>query len=167
MCSKTIDLDKIKKYHWYNGVYDYFYNSNVVAGIRNVMYFLPVIWDTGCWRGDETFVILKRKLEMDRKIIEDGYGIKEDIDERAKEITIVIDALDRLIKYNYITEDLRELHEKYNIKFEIDENNGSKPIEKEVSEKIKQLYEWEDEMVRRDLYIVFDTMKNNIGKWWD
>ena len=80
-------------------------------------------------------VIMRNKLERMSKMFKSEHAFTLHSEDRAAEMDIVIDALNRLIEDNYIMD--------------------------------YDSYEQMQEAQSKDLYLAFDTMKENVLGWWD
>lgn len=114
----------------------------IKRAIRNLKDWLPVILKDEQWDYNFTFQILHRKLELKEKFFRSNKTHIADWEEAADEIKEVKDALSRLIEDDYVA--LEEF---------VQDANAS--------------ITREEDLIERDMSIVFDCMKNNIRKWWD
>lgn len=109
---------------------------------RNLKNWLPVIIKDEQWDYGYLYDILYRKLELKEKFFRSNNTNIEDWEIVADEIKDVREALERLMKDDYIP-------------YEV--------FRKDVKASILK----EEEMKQNDLEAVFGGMKNNIRKWWD
>jgi hypothetical protein len=142
---------------------------------RNLIDYRKFLWYNTWFDFTFIFEILKLKLETDVKYYKkDSFsGVSEEIIE---EMQICIKSLDRLIEDVYYDEAFEEHDAKWGkLEHEFLENRVKfkrKNVLNETDEEQERkefLEKCEDETSLRkiDLEIVFDTMKNNILKWWD
>jgi hypothetical protein len=114
--------------------------KNTVHGVKNIIFWLPIIWKDRWWDHSYIYSILKRKLEqMEYKFKTEGVSIRSKED--AKNMKTCILLLDRLIKEKY--------------------DRNIKP------RTISELFEKEEYMINQDLDLLFKIMRKQIRVWWD
>lgn len=117
-----------------------FYKTKRV--IRNLRNWLPIIVKDENWDYTYLYEIIHRKLELKEQFFRGDNTHIADWEEVADEIKEVTEALERLIKEDYIS------------------------YEEHMKDVLKAALK-EEEMKKKDLEIVFDGLKNNVRKWWD
>lgn len=109
---------------------------------RNLRDWLPVIVKDEHWDEGYLYIILHRKLELMEKFFKSDNAYSANAENVAEEIKTVKEALERLIKNEYISPE-------------------------ELSKDIDKAFYLENEFIREDKDIVFDGIKKNIEDWWD
>lgn len=138
---------------------------------KNIELWSEVLKEDKHW--DFTFLekIILHKLKLMRKYYLDGNSIivQETVDEITEEMTIVIEALERLLEDNYINFPEGKSPK---IKFKEDEETSLSKIVFEYdpefgSDKIDKVYEKAEENRKRDRALVYNTLRDKSPKWWD
>jgi hypothetical protein len=149
-----------------------------LIGISNLIKWTPTIWNDRYWDSYYLFKIMRKKLMLMEKHFR-ANGIHEDAILDADNMMICIKCIDRLIADDYHDIAFKEHDEKWG-KLEIifgKKGNSriyfSRPnaiteeqIQQETDES-KKLWEKSNEMKQHDLTILFETMRENVLKWWD
>lgn len=145
---------------------------NLKNGVRNLWKWLPLVWNDRPW--DYVFILkaLRFKLDETQKCIDGSFVGSE---EEAKKIRSLIEAIDRIVEDDYVSEEYKAMDEKYG-KLEMifnDDNTITTTRENLKDEDREQerketlaLAELEADRRQQDINYVFDTMKNDIQKWW-
>lgn len=145
---------------------------NVKNGLRNLWKWRSVVWNDRPWDYVYIFKALRFKLDETQRCID---GTFVGADEEAAKIRSLIDAIDRILEDDYVKEEYDEMDRKYG-KLEMIFNNDNsltmtrenlKEEDKETERKeTLALAELEAERRQQDINFVFDTMKNDIQRWW-
>ena len=151
---------------------------NIKYGIENLIKWFPTIWNDRDWDYCFLYDLLYFKLKNMEKF-QRKYGHSVSNEEIANEIKPCIEVLGRLIEDDYKDEVWLALRERWgDFEFEDCEDKpgysklvipGVKTEEdrKEYRADIKRCVDSEEEAIQKDLSLLFDTMKENIRKWWD
>jgi hypothetical protein len=116
----------------------------VKIGIRNIIFWLPVVYLDRWWDHSFLYSILRHKLSQ----MERGFrlhGMSTNSEKDAKNIKICILLLDRLINNDYI---------------DYMQDIGWEP-------KVRFSFEKEEEMINQDLNLLFKILRKQIRCWWD
>jgi len=114
----------------------------IKRAFRNLKHWLPIILKDDQFQEDFMFIMLYKKLELMEEFFRSDNTSIADAIKVADEIQEVREALGRVMEDDYVT--MEELLED----------------SKAASEKANAL-------LKRDLEIVFDGMKNKSLGWWD
>lgn len=152
---------------------------NIKRGIKNLIKWTPVVWKDRDYDYQPLLEMMKFKLEN----MEDFFrnkGIAADAEERADEMKVCIDLLDRLINDVHFKEAYDAFHEKWGegkITFEdegeyckMDINYSKVKTPEDEEEKNKDLMhsaKMEDIKRKNDMRDLFDTLYGKLLTWWD
>lgn len=147
----------------------------ITKGIRNLIYWLPVIWMDRHWDHYYLSIILRHKLKDMEKFYKSDNAWGLEAPKLAEQMKTCVTILDRIIKDDYNREGYDDHDEKWGeLKFTINENgaltifrenrNLNEELEKEEYKKV-----WQKEERDRDVDIenLFKIMRENLRKWWD
>ena len=153
-----------------NNLSRFFYN--VKNGLRNLWKWRSVVWNDRPWDYVYIFKALRFKLDETQRCID---GTFVGADEEAAKIRSLIDAIDRILEDDYVSEEYKELDRKYGkLEMIFHEDNTITTTRKNLKEEDREierketltLAELEAERRQQDINFVFDTMKNDIQRWW-
>ena len=154
-----------------------------IKRIKNVIRWLPVIWNDMDWDHHYFYVILRTKLShMEEYIRKFGHHLGNEKD--ADDMKIAINTIDRLIEDEYLENALKWHKEKWgsvDIKFipVTDDDSGCSTAEfvydKANTEKDKEQARKEfkiaadhsEYMIGQDLDFLFNFLRKKIRHWWD
>lgn len=123
-------------------------------------------WDFSFLEG-----IILHKVKLMRAFYVEGqsHAVKESVDKTIEEMTVVIDALERLQKNDYIhfPEGLMP-----NYELEAEDDKGFSRIKIEYhpdfgTDKVDEVYQLAREKELRDRHLVYDTLRDKSPGWWD
>ena len=153
-----------------NNLARFFYN--VKNGLRNIWKWRSVVWNDRPWDYVYIFKALRFKLDETQRCIDGTFVGAE---EEAAKIRSLIEAIDRILEDDYVKEEYEEMDRKYG-KLEMIFNDDNtitttrtnlKEEDKETERKeTLSLAELEAERRQQDINFVFNTMKNDIQRWW-
>lgn len=154
----------------------------IIDRIKNIIRWLPVIWNDVDWDTYYFYVILRTKLShMEEYIRKEGHHIGNEKD--ADDIKIAINTIDRLIEDTYLENALKWHKEKWGnvemmfipiledkrcsrVEFVYDKAKTEE--EKEQARKeFKIAAEHSEYMIRQDLRFLFGFLRKKIRHWWD
>ena len=153
-----------------NNLARFFYN--VKNGLRNLWKWRSVVWNDRPWDYVYIFKALRFKLDETQRCIDGTFVGAE---EEAAKIRSLIEAIDRILEDDYVSEEYKELDRKYGkLEMIFHEDNTITTTRKNLKEEDKEterketlsLAELEAERRQKDINFVFDTMKNDIQRWW-
>lgn len=153
-----------------NNLARFFYN--VKNGLRNLWKWRSVVWNDRPWDYVYIFKALRFKLDETQRCID---GTFVGADEEAAKIRSLIEAIDRILEDDYVKEEYEEMDRKYGrLEMVFNDDNtltmsrtNLKEDDKETERKeTLALAELEAERRQQDINFVFDTMKNDIQRWW-
>ena len=148
----------------------FFYN--VKNGLRNLWKWRSVVWNDRPWDYVYIFKALRFKLDETQRCID---GTFVGADEEAAKIRSLIEAIDRILEDDYVKEEYEEMDRKYGkLEMIFHEDNTITTTRKNLKEEDREterqetltLAELEAERRQQDINFVFDTMKNDIQRWW-
>lgn len=114
-------------------------------GVKNIIYWFPIVWQDRWWDHIFLYSILNHKLkQMEKGFREDGCHVYHEQD--AKKIKICVLLLDRLQNDAYIDYKNERGWEPELFKFELDK---------------------EEHMMNQDLDLLFKILRKHIRTWWD
>jgi hypothetical protein len=156
--------------------------NDFVEGIKNLIYWFPIIWNDRQW--DHTYLtkMMLRKLSKMEEYFRNGH-FYENQEKDAANMKICVDCFKRLIDDEYDDIAFKEHNEKWgrlDMKFwdpKQGENFGevtfSRPnaITEEQKEQESKEYiehmEAAEKMQEDDLDLVFGTMRKELLRWWE
>lgn len=153
-----------------NNLSRFFYN--VKNGIRNLWKWRSVVWNDRPWDYVYIFKALRFKLDETQRCID---GTFVGADEEAAKIRSLIEAIDRILEDDYVKEEYEEMDRKYGkLEMIFNDDNTITTTRTNLKEENKEterketiaLAELEAERRQQDINFVFDTMKNDIQRWW-
>ena len=145
---------------------------NVKNGLRNLWKWRSVVWNDRPWDYVYIFKALRFKLDETQKCIDGTFVGAE---EEAAKIRSLIEAIDRILEDDYVSEEYKEMDRKYGkLEMIFHEDNTITTTRTNLKEDDKEterketlaLAELEAERRQQDINFVFDTMKNDIQRWW-
>ena len=145
---------------------------NIKNGLRNFWKWRKVVWNDRPWDYVYIFKALRFKLNETQRCI-DGTFVGSD--EEAAKIRSLIDAIDRILEDDYVKEEYEEMDEKYGkLEMIFNDDNTITTTRENLKEEDREqerketlaLAELEADRRQKDINYVFDTMKNDIQKWW-
>lgn len=145
---------------------------NVKNGLRNLWKWRKVVWNDRPWDYVYIFKALRFKLEDTQKCIDGTFVGSE---EEVKKIKSLIEAIDRIIEDDYVSEEYKEMDKKYGtLEMLFNDDNTITMTRTNLKEEDKEterketlaLAELEADRRQNDINFVFDTMKNDIQRWW-
>ena len=186
-------FDSIRLWWKFEGRYIHY---NIIEGVKNVWYWLPIIWKDCNWDQGYIFTILKHKLEAQANCI----GTRE-IHTRAKRDAEIMLTCTRLIdkvsddfygmeyldyektkhwfepsdKKGYVALEFRQLYENFDVYFKkyplIYKRvmNGEGVFNREGREDDKRVIAMNIAHINHDRArkLLFKIMEQNIERWWD
>lgn len=153
-----------------NNLARFFYN--VKNGLRNLWKWRSVVWNDRPWDYVYIFKALRFKLDETQRCIDGTFVGAE---EEAAKIRSLIEAIDRILEDDYVSEEYKEMDRKYGkLEMIFHEDNTITTTRKNLKEEDREterqetltLAELEAERRQQDINFVFDTMKNDIQRWW-
>ena len=153
-----------------NNLARFFYN--VKNGLRNLWKWRSVVWNDRPWDYVYIFKALRFKLDETQRCID---GTFVGADEEAAKIRSLIEAIDRILEDDYVSEEYKEMDRKYGkLEMIFNDDNTITTTRENLKEDDKEterketlaLAELEAERRQQDINFVFDTMKNDIQRWW-
>lgn len=148
----------------------FFYN--VKNGIRNLWKWRSVVWNDRPWDYVYIFKALRFKLDETQRCIDGTFVGAE---EEASKIRSLIEAIDRIIEDDYVKKEYEEMDKRYGkLEMIFNDDNTITTTRENLKEEDKEterketlaLAELEAERRQQDINFVFDTMKNDIQRWW-
>lgn len=145
-------------------------------GIKNLIRWRKIIFRDQDWDYEFIYELLYKKLEHMEQFFRSDHTYSALAEETANEIKLVKEALERLIKHEYLDEELKEYHNTYG---EDDELWTTEPIEGKNSSRLVWTENQEqldmfgaaskraDKREQEDLDFVFSYMREHIQRWWD
>lgn len=153
---------------------------NIKYGIKNIIKWMPVIWNDRQWDQYYLYLMLRHKLSLMEKFFrEDGITLSSE--EKAEKMELCILLLDRLIKSEYIYSAYKNHDKKWgeiemttkelpngNFSCHISRPNAITEKEKEQERKeTLRCAEREAYLEKQDIGYLFNTIKKYILYWWD
>ena len=145
-------------------------------GIRNLIYYFPIIWNDRHWDDFYVFVYLRRKLISMEKFYR-HYAHFVGNEKEADKIKLCVMLLNRIVNDDYLENALVFHEKKYG---ELNMNlkdtgvvlfSTTKELteeEKKMEDKLRtNLYKHADNQKQQDIDMLFDKMAKHIQRWWD
>jgi len=88
-----------QRWHW--KIYEFF-RYDLVSGIKNLVFFFPVIWNFRGWDSAFQMKLLRRSLEPLRDSIANGNEISKTADKKVQKIERLMEILDNITEDRYI-----------------------------------------------------------------
>ena len=153
-----------------NNLSRFFYN--VKNGLRNLWKWRSVVWNDRPWDYVYIFKALRFKLDETQRCIDGAFV---GADEEAAKIRSLIEAIERILEDDYVSEEYKEMDRKYGkLEMIFNDDNTITTTRTNLKEEDKEterketlaLAELEAKRRQDDINFVFDTMKNDIQRWW-
>lgn len=147
---------------------------NVYYGIKNLIKWAPIIWNDRDYDWNPLMRILEKKLRNMSELHE-SYGNAESSNDTAKELLFASFLASKIAEEDYRNEafgDKKYLIKKNMMQFAPIGKTGSSRIEftglsDDEREELLRLYKLEDDLLERDIELLFDLMKKRLRNWWD
>lgn len=145
---------------------------DVKNGLRNLWKWRSVVWNDRPWDYVYIFKALRFKLDETQRCID---GTFVGADEEAAKIRSLMKAIDRILEDDYVKEEYEEMDRKYGkLEMIFHKDNTITTTRKNLKEEDREterqetltLAELEAKRRQDDINFVFDTMKNDIQRWW-
>jgi|SRR5690606_25902912 len=130
--------------------------------IKNIRLWLPILKEDQQWDYVYLYEVMKHKLEL-MEDLQRTVGNSVDAKVYADEMRLVIEALDRLIKEDYLPSEANEYYENITV----EEFVNRKEMTDEEREEHIAWFKKEEESKDKDRKFVFEYMEKNIERWWD
>lgn len=167
--SKSIDLnldddEPTKKRHEILDKIDSFF-GNIITGFKNLIIWLPIIWNDRQWDQYFILIILRKKLSLVRDFYNSGDSFWVDAKKEAQVINRVIKSLDRVIEDDYNSEQVHEHFKKWGSP--LDQRDLTERQELESRYEFRAMNNEIERLHEQDLDHIFTTMRRRIRGWWD
>lgn len=152
--------------------------SKIVTGIKNLIQWIPIIWNDRQWDYYYFYKILYYKLKFMEEFWKSDEPVSAKAEKTAKQITIAKNLAKRLMENNYIDNALMWHEQKYPdyldkaLNFEPYKDNlklyilvDKNPIDEKKS--FEKCCEHSDYMEKQDKEMLFDLLKKYVNRWWD
>lgn len=154
-------MDKLKEIYY-----------DVIKGIKNVFTWFPIVWSDRDWDYAYILIMLDKKLEkMSKHHAKGRMANSTEIQQTLDELR---ETINRILEEDYEDEAFlgnEDLLEKREITFtELEDGNylvNFEGLTEEEEEKFRECVKKEDILHQDDINKLFDTMKDDIQKWWD
>lgn len=145
------------------------------SGIGNLVYWFPIIWQDKDWDHYYLLAILRHKMNSMVKFYDGPHAWGIDSPIRAHEMKVCRLILDRLIEDDYNREGYDAHDEKWGeLEFTTNDKGAmtitrkNRNMNEELEQKeYKVVYEREEKLHQSDIENLFETIRNNLRKWWD
>jgi hypothetical protein len=150
--------------------------NNIVSGVKNLFYYIRVVWEDRDWDQYFLFVLLRHKLKkMEKHFKEEAYHVGAERDAAHMHTCVLL--LDRLIEDSY-TDTVWKKHEEKWGEMVLDWDNPDPRMrisrEKVTPETVEQereeslyLYGHEEYLKKQDIKHLFHLLEKYIQTWWD
>lgn len=125
---------------------------------RNLKLWFPILISDEQWDFHYIYVVLHHKLKITEDFFRRGKTHSLNIIRHADEIKEVREALERLIEDDYMHPDANEYYHK--LKFEEINKQSNK-------EQLMIWFKEEEDAIKKDKDLVFNSLNKNINGWWD
>lgn len=149
---------------------------SIKEGIDNLIYWFPIIWQDRDFDHYYLIAILRHKMKSMVKFYNGPHAWSLDAPKLAHQMKVCEIILDRLIEDDYNREGYDTHDEKWGeLEFTTDDKTGRFTIcrknrnmnEELEQEEYKTVWEKEEELRKADIEMLFETIRNNLQKWWD
>ncbi len=155
---------------------------NVKIGIKNIIRWLPVVWNDRQWSYEYFWDIMYHKLFlMHDNFVKDDTHV--DSEQTAKQIARCMELVDRFRSDWYEQESINYMEKKWgelkmtSIPVKNNEDvlqlHFSRPGVKTQDDEVKEradstrTHKWEQEQYEKDVDELFSILKGNIRNWWN
>lgn len=158
-----------------------FFKYDIPYGVKNLIRWFPVIWKDRNWDHYFIYVILRRKLQLMEQCIR--HGMHTNCVKDANKIKRCVLLLNRLIEDNYHENVYYDYYKKWGqpeivfkeseIEIGSCELNFKYPnVNSEEDDKLRQKHfktkgNFEEDLRRQDIEMLFKLMEKYIESWWD
>lgn len=148
---------------------------NFKQGIKNIIKWTPLIWNDRDYDWNYLMRMLEKKLRSMSELHK-SHGYAESSEVTAEELLFASFLAGKIAKEDYTEEafgDKKYLIEKNQMVFEpLNNASGSSRIKfvgllDEERKELMRLYKLQDELLDRDMGLLFDLMKKRLRSWWD
>lgn len=147
-----------------------YYYQYFIYGIKNLISYFSIVWNDRDWDQYYFYRLLQFKLKRIRDRM--NLGLFEGSELIASDIDTAIQALERILNDNYCENEWKHIENTYG---KLVFKNGTivreKVLTEEMQEKEKEdvfnISKLEYDRKTNDINLVFDTIKENVEKWWD
>lgn len=148
---------------------------NTIQGAQNIIKWFPVIWRDRDWDHNYLMLMIEKKLDSMSKL-HDRYSRRENTEEIVRQLKLASKLAGKIASEDYVNEafgDKLNLRDKNEMVFiPLDVGSGMSKLEftgltDDERKELLRLHNLEDELLERDIEILFDLMKNNLRNWWD
>lgn len=156
--------------------------KRVIRKLKNLWYWLPVIWNDQQWDHYYLYKVLAHKLRAMQRFFESDRAVAMNGKDMAEQIQVCADAAQRLWKDKYLSQALEthkvkwgypdfvfnpisdELYEWHSMWYENASNYEENDLaDREFGQACKRAELKRD----KDRYVLFNTMRNKTEEWWD
>lgn len=133
--------------------------------IKNIILWYPILKEDQQWDNEYLYEIIKHKLKLMEDFHRSDKSHTANSEDYADEMREVIDALDRLIENDYMPKEFNEYFDSL-LRANIDVFNRPALTLTEREEHLKW-YNEEAENRRKDMELVFNSLRDKSEAWWD
>jgi len=178
------------KFYWSNRIDDLFVHPfrKVMYGVQNLSVWFKVIWYDRDWDYCFLYTMLHKKIQRMEQHI-DKHRNHENFQRDVDNLKTIRLALERLMEHDYLMEAAKEVEDRFgelHMNFEevkddhkgrvglsraifsrdkLDPNNAEDvALEREM---VKKSWVDAEEAEKKDLALVFDTLKEHVREFWD
>ena len=149
---------------------------NFINSIKNLFHWFKTIWNDKHWAPDFTYLILKKKLELQHDFLKKN-SMSASADEECACIQKCINLLNRILDEATEDESRKAFEDKWNgsldmtiqpdgfVKFFV--TNVSEDKQEEAMEDWHKFYILGEEERKAEIKQLFTILTENIERWWD
>ena len=137
--------------------------------MRNVIYWIPILWDDEDWDHEYFYTIMREKLKRMREHFAE-HRMHESWEETVEQISVMERSLHRLIEDRYMEKEFEEFNAKRGQVtriLEVDGTRTSSPMPDKESEELRKLFDREEMQKDSDRRTVAHIFYAHSHKWWD
>lgn len=146
-----------------------------IKGIKNVVDWLPIIYNDRDWDHQFIFIILHKKLHNMEKFFDSDNVWGAKAKDSAKEIKLARILCERIIKHEYLSNATIRYDELYGDKEfmtleKVEGKNYSRvkfTDDKNQQDMFDRACKHSDKMEKQDIEYLFGYLPKHIKKWWD
>jgi len=148
---------------------------SIATGFKNIVTWLPVIWNDRQFDQGYLFDILRFKMRLMEDFWKSDDTNVMHPEKTELQIRIARILLDRICEHSYAANAIMLLEEKYgHYTFEFEPSEGNPKFyrivdkrSKKEQEEYTRAYKRSEYCENQDIEYLFDHMKKHIRKWWD
>jgi hypothetical protein len=163
--------DDVLPYNWvhFYKSHDIFHPSRIYRKIENVIRWAPLLWNDVDWDYVSLLDMMRQKVKYMREHQRD-HANHTDYEQIMGQMKSMEDALERLIKNDYVSEDYDKHREKFPERESTlgpDGNYHMAKMSDEEAKSVRSLHKIEEALIQEDLEEIGKILREHVRGWWD